>query len=143
AKVLLSPFDAGVRFLEYCETWPELNPYEKALYYWTEINAAGLEWEQSLGVPWLRVTYEDVFGGQGLAALHDFLGIEAGTPAKTGLRVDKFYYISAGLYDWQGIANHPHTLQVCQQLDYDPMSVNGQALQQRYLAGVPISSSAA
>ncbi|MDB6074956.1 MAG: hypothetical protein JWO89_2596 [Verrucomicrobiaceae bacterium] len=143
AKVLLSPFDAGVRFLEYCETWPELNPYEKALYYWTEINAAGLEWEQSLGVPWLRVTYEDVFGGQGLPALHDFLGIEAGTPAKTGLRVDQFYYISAGLYDWQGIANHPHTLQVCQQLDYDPMSVNGQALQQRYLAGVPISSSAA
>jgi len=140
-KVLLSPFDAGVQFPEYQERWPSLTPYEKALYYWTEINAFGLGFESSSGLPWLRVTYEDLFGGQGLAALHEFLGLNAATPADTGLRVDQFQYLSGGLYDWQSIASHPQALQVCQQLGYEPLSVSGQALQQRYLGGLPVSSS--
>ncbi len=142
-KVLLSPFDAGVQFPEYQERWPSITPYDKTLFYWTEINAFGLGLESSLGIPWLRLTYEDLFGGKGLTALHDFLGLNATTPADTGLHVDQFHYISAGLYDWRTIAQHPHTLSVCQQLGYDPMSVNGQALQQRYLAGLPVSSSPA
>lgn len=140
-KVLLSPFDAGVQFPEYQERWLSLTPYEKALYYWTEVNAFGLALEKDLCVPWLRLSYEDLFGGKGLAALHDFLGLSVSTPADIHLRVDQFHRISAGLYDWRTITNHPHTLRTCRQLGYDPMSVNGLALQQRYLAGLPVSSS--
>ena len=142
-KVLLSPFDAGVRFPEYQEVWPSLTPYEKALYYWTEINAFGLALEQNLGVPWLRLKYEELFGGNGIAALHDFLGLPPASPETDDRRtqVDQYRYLAAGLDDWQAITRHPRTLHTSQQLGYDPLSVNASALQQRYLDGRPIFSS--
>src|SRR5438045_168084 len=37
-KILVSPFDDGVRHPSYRERWPSMTPYEKALYYWLEVN---------------------------------------------------------------------------------------------------------
>lgn len=133
-KVLLSPFDAGVQFPEYQERWSSLAPFEKALYYWTEVNAFGLRWEKELGVPWLRVTYEDLFGGSGLAAVHAFLNLDApGPDGDTKARVDRFHYVSAGMQDWHAVMNHPHTVETARQLGYDPLAVDATALRQRYV----------
>jgi len=142
AKILLAPSDAGVLFPEYQERWPTMTPFEKALYYWTEVNAAGLKWEQSLGVPWLRISYEGLFGGDDLAAVHDFLGLGApdSVPNKAK-RVDQFNYVATGMENWNIIANHPHTLETARSLGCDPLSVDTPALVQRYVYGQFTSSS--
>ena len=140
-KILLSPFDAGVRFPEYQNSWSGLSPLEKSLYYWTEVNAAALAWEQSLGVPWLRISYEGMFGGNDVEAVHAFLGLEKPQTVAKGKHVDQFHYLAPGMADWQVIANHPHTLDTARQLGYDPFSVDTSALVRRYLMGQSISSS--
>ncbi len=131
-KILLSPFDAGVQFPEYQERWASLAPFEKALYYWTELNAFGLRWEKELGVPWLRVSYEDLFGGSGLAAVHAFLGIP-NLAARLETRVDRFHYVSPEMQDWQATVSHPHAVETARLLGYDPLAVDATAMRQRYV----------
>lgn len=76
-KVLLSPFDAGVTMPEYRERWPKLSPYEKCLYWWAEANQFALVQQARLEAPWLRLTYEELFSGDGLENLLAFLHLPA------------------------------------------------------------------
>ena len=72
-KVLLSPADPGTALGEYGSLWDSISPFEKCLYYWAEVNGFGLAQQDALALPWLRLSLEDLSGGEGLARLLAFL----------------------------------------------------------------------
>lgn len=133
-KVLLSPFDNGVHFTSYQERWPLLTPYEKALFYWAEVNAFGLRLEQSAGVPWLRVRFEDLQRGDALPHLIDFAGA-AVPPAAPAGGVDAYHYATCFWSSPRLIERHPEVLRVATALGYDPLAFDEAELRRRYCAG--------
>lgn len=135
AKVLLSPFDEGAPFPEYRAEWQSLGPFEKCVYYWTAVNGLALELESELQVPWLRLRYEDLFGGPGLHSLFDFLELpwNAEFTAHRAEHIDRMQFLSAVWQDWRLIDRHPRALAVSHQLGYDMASIDEAALRRRYL----------
>lgn len=132
-KVLLSPFDPGVAFPEYQEGWAAMEPFEKCLYYWAELNAFGLRLEQELDVPWLRLSYEELFQGEGLARLHAFLGLaDSGNQGGTGEQVDIHRHIAPAWPDLALILRHPRVLETAAALGYDATQLDEAAWQARY-----------
>jgi hypothetical protein len=132
-KVLLSPFDEGVQFPEYRHRWPSLTPYEKALYYWAEVNAFGLRLEERTEVPWLRVRFEDLLRGAALPRLLEFTGIDADStsPARA---VDDFHFVTTSWSDPRAIGRHPEVVRVAEALGYDPLRFDEEQLRRRYSA---------
>lgn len=131
-KVLLSPFDDGVRFPAFRERWSSLTPYEKALYYWAEVNALGLDLEKSQDVPWLRVRFEDLFRVETMEAVASFAGLEGPVtiPSDT---VDDYRFLTRAWTDPRRIANHAEVVSVADQLGYDPMAFDENRLRLRYV----------
>ena len=125
-KVLLSPFDAGAAFPEYQAVWEGLPPFEKCLYYWAEVNAFALRQETELGVPWLRIAYEDLFAGEGLLRLHAFLGLpEGATGVMPGERVDEQRFMAPLAPDLAALPRHPRVWEVAAALGYAPPGPEG------------------
>lgn len=61
----LGPRDPNVCQPEYAATWDQLSPYEKCLFWWTEVNLFGLELPGRFpGIPFLRVTSERLLAGE-------------------------------------------------------------------------------
>lgn len=120
-KVLLSPFDPGVHFTSYGARWPALTSYEKCLYYWAEVNKLGLEMERSSDIPWLRMTFEELFGGEDLERLLAFLDLPQ-TPAILTARiqaVDQFRYLSGSHPERMSFERHPDIAGVAAELGFD------------------------
>ena len=139
-KTLLSPFDEGIQFKEYQQTWGHLQPFEKCLFYWAEVNALGLRLQKQSDVPWLRLRYEDLFQGNGLQNLLAFLNLPPRTNVlqRKNETVDEFKYLSPVWQDCRIIEKHPAVVAVAQQLGYDINDVDDNALRTRYLAQFPI-----
>jgi hypothetical protein len=135
-KLLLSPFDEGTRFREYRQTWEKLSPFERSLYYWSEVNALALDLQSRSDAPWLRLRYEDLFDGDGLERLLEFLELpdRAGIFGQKRKVVDRYQYISGVWQDWRIIENHPRAMAMAQQLGYDLNGIDDMALRRRYLA---------
>lgn len=134
-KVLLSPFDEGVRFPSYRELWPSLTPYEKALYYWTEVNALGLELEASSAAPWMRVRFEDLFSSSdAIEAIARFAGLDGSVAVSSSRAVDGFRYLTRVWSDPRLIARHPETVSIAERFGYDPLGFDEMKLRQRYHA---------
>ena len=134
-KILLSPFDEGIKFKEYRECWKRLIPFEKSLFYWSEVNAFALDLQSRLDVPWLRLHYEDLFDGDGLRQLLEFLELP---PRETSFKqkckvVDKYRYVSPVWQDSQIIRNHPRAISIAQHLGYRLTTIDEIALRRRYL----------
>lgn len=136
AKELLSPFDEGVRFSEYQADWGRMSPFEKCLYYWTEVNAFGEELCSRVDVPWLHLRYEDLFDANGLDCLLQFLELPVSQSLLElrGTMRDQFRYVTASWDDWRVIANHSPTLALAERLGYDMNGLDDEALRRRYLA---------
>jgi hypothetical protein len=131
-KVLLSPFDEGIRFASFRDRWPMMNPYEKALFYWAEVNAFGLDLRHKSAVPWMQVRFEDLLRGADLSRLLVFAGLDAAA-ATVGM-VDEFRAHSGFWCDSRVIARHPEVLEVAAELGYDPFDFDESKLRQRYYA---------
>lgn len=133
-KVLLSPHDEGVRFPEYARLWAELSPFEKCLYYWAEVHAFALDLQTRLDARWLRLKYEDVFGGDGIQQLLSFLELPAREVVfeQRTTHVDQFRYLTGAWQDWRLVRKHPHVVRVASQLGYDTDQVDEDALNRRY-----------
>ncbi len=134
-KVLLSPFDEGVRFGEYRELWPKLTPLEKCLYYWAEVNAFALDLQSRLDLPWLRLRFENLFQAQGLGQLLGFLDLP---PSDRMLgrrkdRVDAYQWQVAAPAAGQTLHEHPRVIELAAQFGYALDAVNEAALARRYL----------
>ncbi len=135
-KIPLSPFDEGVQFPEYQERWATLSEFEKNLYYWTEVNSLGIQLEKSVSVPWLRIRYEDLFYGDDLNRLVDFLNLPK--PPQVALQskqtvIDKYHYVTNLWDDWKIASQHSACVQLSELLGYPLDAVDDQALEKRYL----------
>lgn len=132
----LTPFDEGTRFAEYRSSWDALAPFEKCLYYWSEVNAFALALQARLDTPWLRLRYEDLFAGDGLERLLEFLHLPARGPILHRRRkvIDQHRSILVGREDWQVIRDHPRTVAIAQELGYAVDAVDAAALEGRYRA---------
>jgi hypothetical protein len=134
-KVLLSPFDDEVQFPEYREWWPTLTPFEKCLYYWAEVNAFGLNLRARQSAPWLTLSYESLFGGDGLEDLLSFLGVpdRESMWSDRAMAIDRFRFATQESPDPTIATRHERVVDVARRLDYDVADVHPHALQRRYL----------
>lgn len=133
-KTLLSPFDPGVRLPEYQERWEGLTPFEKCLYYWGEVNLFGLAQEAALGVPWLRLTYEELFYADGLERTLEFLELPPAEPlmAARAESVDRFHSLTPQRPDMNLLGSHPRIIEAARAFGYDAEEIDLAALQRRY-----------
>jgi len=128
-RVLLSPFDEGVRFPSYQDRWSTLTPYEKALYYWLEVNALGFE------IASLRIRYEELFDPRTLDRILEFadLGGAAGGDATNPLQVvDRFHHVSPHWFNPHLIERHPDVIDLATRMSYEPLVFDEIALKRRY-----------
>lgn len=134
-KILLHPTDAGVSFPEYATAWAGLHPFERSLFFWAEVHAFALRWQQGAGVPWLRLDAAELFTAPGLARLAAFLGLTAGPELQAATQevVDEHRFLLAEWIEPGVIARHPRVVEVAQALGYDPLACDVAALKRRYL----------
>ena len=132
-KELLSPFDEGIRFIAYRDRWPELSPYEKALFYWLEVNAFALRLEQRSDGPWLRLRFEEMFSAAALKTLLAFAGIDATDIAYVPPAMDEHPYLAGFWSDPALIARHPDVIELAKALGYDALDFDAAKLRRRYL----------
>ncbi len=135
-KALLTPGDAGVAMPDYAARWPAMSRFEKCLYFWGEINRLGLTWERELDVPWLRVRSEDLFGGDGLDRVLDFLGMPRREPIYAARRERTDAYVMGTLVkldaESRSIRDHPRILEIAREVGYDALAIDTQGLKARY-----------
>lgn len=117
--------------------WDELTPYEKTLFWWTEVHLYAEELQQRYpAMPLHRVRAEDVLQGDEVALqqLCAFLGLpfRAELAQRTSKRVDAWHHRTETDYDWRKVFEHPATLATARRLGYDLASVDEHALATRY-----------
>ena len=136
ADVTPAPTDPGVVQKDYEDRWRDLSSFEKGLFYWTEVHLFGLEVQDRYpDVPFFTVKFEDIVDPP--AALRDlvgFLGLDFRTELQEGVsdRVDRYRQRTPLAIDPTEIHRHPRTLALAEQFGYDPTSVDGAFLHERY-----------
>ena len=133
-NALVTPFDPGARLTGYRDRWDEYKPFEKCLYLWAEVHALGLHLEDTLGVPWLRLKYEDLFQEDGLDRLLDFLDLPRRDAIYAALRqwFDAYSYKSTRPLDVDAYARHPSVASVARELGYEALDMDEEKFRQRY-----------
>jgi len=129
-RVLLTPFDGGVRFPQYREGWSALPPHEKVLYYWLEVNALALELQSTVDVPWLTIRFEDFIRGEANDSLAQFLELESIDDVPR--LVDRHRHGTELTWDEARITQHPHVMKLAEHFGYDAGSFDALALRRRY-----------
>src|SRR4051812_6059685 len=137
----LGPSDPGVFQTGYAERWDALTPYEKCLFWVTEVGMFGLEFEQLFPeVPFLRVRSEAMLAGdrETLRRLveHMSLAWDERWVARTGTRVDRWNHHTDQDVDPLLIERHPAAVETAMRLGYDPTAVDPDVLRDRYV-GTP------
>jgi hypothetical protein len=137
----LAPSDERVFQPGYGAHWDTLTPYEKCLYWWTEVNLFGLEFAQRAArIPLLRIAAEPLLRGapEVRQKLVRFLGLPdhpGWAPARERV-VDRWQHQTDQPVQPDLVARHPRTVQTAAVLGYDALRFDGQALRERY-AGTP------
>lgn len=136
SRAELSPFDPGVVQKELAGDWARMSPYEKCLFWWTEINLYALELKERLrDVEFLLVRYEDLFGpdAQAMEGLVRFMGL-AYDPALLSLRsnnVDRYRMKSAAV-EWTLIFKYARTIALAERFGYDCRDLSAPQVAARY-----------
>ena len=133
----LGPGDPNVFQPEYAGRWHELTPYEKCLFWWTEVNLFGLEFPDRLpAIPFLRLKSENLLGGDGdaLAALLEFMDLpwDDGWVDATERNVDRWHHHTDHEVDPLKVLDHPRTVHTARELGYDVSDLDLDALEARY-----------
>jgi SEC-C motif len=136
-KALPMPCDAGAAMPEYRERWATMSRFEKCLYFWAEINLLGLRLERELGVPWLRLRSENLFGGDGLGRLLAFLELPRREPAYAA-RARPYDGYAQGTrvkleVELETLADHPRIVALARTLGYDSFDFDRARLNARYV----------
>jgi hypothetical protein len=137
----LGPGDAGVFGPHYAARWERLSPYEKCLFWWTEVHLYGLELPERLtAIPFLRAGAETLLAGERseLERLLGFIGVEWRDAwlAHAERVVDRWRHHTDLDVDPLAVLRHPDTVRAAAQLGYDAGQVDLDALEARY-RGVP------
>ncbi len=133
----LLPGDPGVLQTGYAARWEELAPFEKCLFWWTEVHAYALELPERLeDVPFLRVQSESLLRGDRpeLERLLRFMELpwNDGWLEHTGHLVDRWHHHTDESVDPMQALEHEMTLPVARRLGYDIAGVDMVALGVRY-----------
>lgn len=137
----LGPGDPRVFQPQYVDRWPVLTPYEKCLFWWTEVNRFALELERRIErVPLLRIKSEELLAAtrDPLERLLEFMQLRWDDRWRKHAErvVDRWHHHSDQPLDPLQIVRHELTVEVASALGYDPTLLDLGALQARY-AGKP------
>jgi hypothetical protein len=133
----LGPTDANVFQPEYAAAWDELSPYEKCLFWWTEVNMFGLELPGRLdAIPLLRLQSEQLLAGDPaqLEGLLEFIGLPWREEwlEHADRTLDRWEHPTERDVDPLQVHRHPVTIEVAHRLGYDLSGLNLGALLARY-----------
>jgi hypothetical protein len=137
----LGPSDPGVLQTGYAERWGEMSPYEKCLFWWTEVHQFALELPERIPeISVHRVQAERLLAGERatVARLLEFMGLgwDEGWIAHADRVVDRWHHHTSEDVDPLVARRHPRTVVVASALGYDLDSLDLAALEARY-AGEP------
>lgn len=134
AGVALTPSDHGVRLHHYADRWPQMSPFEKALFNWTEVHLYGLEVRDQFSIPVFRTRFEDLLTRKAAGSFLDFLDLphrsEWNTAAAT--IVDNFQKKTANKKDWSTTHTLPEMAELAEAFGYDLEAVSKRTLRSRY-----------
>ena len=137
----LDPFCPGVFQAEDRDRWDSFTPFEKCLFWWTEVHLYALELHRRFPeVPWTRIRSEAMLAGN-VTTLRT-LATALGFPYLDELQdradhpVDAWHHRTHIDFDWRLVYRHPRTLQVAERLGYDVAEVTDEDLEERYV-GTP------
>jgi hypothetical protein len=133
----LGPADARVFQPHYAAAWARLSPYEKCLFWWTEVHLFALELRGRLEhVPFLKVQAEKLLSGERaeLERLLAFMGLHwrSGWVAHAERTVDRWHHHTDQHVDPLLARRHRRTVEVASALGYDLDSLDVSALEDRY-----------
>ena len=133
----LGPSDAGVFQPEYAARWEGLSPYQRCLFWWTEVHRYGLEVSERLkGIPLIRSRAEQLLSGErsALARLLRFMGLEWREEwlEHASQIVDRWHHHTDAPVDPLQVLEHPLTVQTAFELGYDVAQLDVLALEARY-----------
>jgi hypothetical protein len=141
ADAAIDPFDPGVVQKELAPAWTSMGEYEKALFWWTEINLYALEMQKALPVSeFMSIRYEDLFATpaqpQLLANVMHFMGLphDAKMDAELGQRVDSYVQRTDAI-DWRLIFRYPRTCELAESFGYRLDELSDADLKRRYGRG--------
>jgi hypothetical protein len=129
--------DPNVVGSSYAACWQWLSPYERCLFWWTEVHLFGVELPARLEtIPMLRVKSEELLSGRRppVEELLRFMGLSWHEGWRTHARrvVDRWHHQTDEKVDPLEIHRHPATVQLAAQLGYDTAQLNLDALEARY-----------
>ncbi len=118
----LGPEDPCVFQDSYTSCWDQLTPYEKCLFWWTEVHLFGLELPGRVqAVPLLRIKAEDILAGrrEALQELLDFMQVpwRDEWDDRSSQLVDRWHQGDDGV-DPLEVHRHPTTIETARQLGY-------------------------
>jgi hypothetical protein len=133
----LGPSDPNVFQTSYADAWDRLSPYEKCLFWWTEVHLFALELVGRIEpVPLLRVHAEEILSGNrdALEQLLEFIGLPWRDEwlEHAGRRVDRWHRLAADAVDPLEVHRHPTTVELARRLGYEMAGLNVGALEARY-----------
>jgi hypothetical protein len=133
----LGPGDARVFQPAYAARWERLSPYERCLFWWTEVHLFALELPGRIAdVPCLRVRSERLLSGKRseLERLLGFMGLPRRREwlAHAKRRVDRWHHHTDQVVDPLAVRRHPRTVEVAAELGYDLDELDMAALEARY-----------
>ncbi len=118
--------------------WEALSPYERCLFWWTEVARYGLEFPGRYPhIPFLRLRSEEMLAGRraALQALVRFVGLpwDERWIAAAGRPVDRWHHQSDREFEPLAVHRHPATVEAAQALGYDLSALDVAALRRRYV----------
>ncbi len=130
----LGPHDRNVFQSEYRERWDHLTPYEKCLFWWTEVHRYAIELRERVpAVAMLRVRSEDMLAGDGktIAAMLGFMQLpwDERWLAHAERVVDRWHHHDDGEVDRVLINRHPLTVAIAADHGYALDRLDLRALQ--------------
>jgi hypothetical protein len=133
----LGPTDPGVFQTDYAARWDALSPYEKCLFWWTEVSLFGLELCERLpGIPFLRVKSEEMLAGDHATlerlVAHMRLAPDPRWPERANRKVDRWQHRTDRDVEPLQVRRHPAALDAMRRLGYSLEELDLQALEERY-----------
>ncbi len=132
----ITPADSGALLKHYADDWTSMSPFEKALFYWTEVHLFACEAHARFSdVPFLCTRLEDlVCDVSAQEALAAFVGV----PLRkcwadfVDTRIDQHHLRTRKRIDPGEARGYPETVALARRHGYELNDVDGRAIRSRY-----------
>lgn len=136
----LDPSCPGAIQSELRERWPVMSPFERTLFWWTEVQLHAEELrERYPAAPFHRVRAEDLFRREtgALEELVAFMGLPRRRALLDALPepVDRWHHRTGEDFDWTLVRRYPRAVEAARRLGYDVDAVDQEGLERRYSVG--------